>query len=126
MLSLSLVEQIVDLLNEGELSQRRIAERVGVSRGTVASIASGRRGLFGRDPESDDDRSLANLTPPERCPKCGYLIYAPCRVCRAREFQENRKLLRAATIRPRVATGTRRRERAAGDPECLPWNNRVA
>ena len=55
MLSLSLVEQIVDLLNEGELSQRRIAARVGVSRGTVASIASGRRGLFGRDPESDDD-----------------------------------------------------------------------
>ncbi len=126
MLSLSLVEQIVDLLNEGELSQRRIAARVGVSRGTVASIASGRRGLFGRDPESDDTRSLANLTPAERCPKCGYLIYAPCRVCRSREFQENRKLLRAATIRPQVATRSRRRKRSKEGSGNPPWNSRVA
>ena len=78
MLSLSLVKKIDRLLKEGKLSQRKIAARAGVSRGTVASIAQGKRGLYGRDPESEGCVSLAHSSPAERCSKCGYLVFAPC------------------------------------------------
>ena len=91
MLALTIVEEIDRLLSEGKLSQRRIAERLGVGRATVSAIASGRRALFGRQPEPDepDDESQ----PPERCPKCGYLVQLPCLVCRTREYRHGRQIL---------------------------------
>jgi hypothetical protein len=92
MLALSLVEEIERLLTEGTMSQRKIAKRLGISRGTVAAIASGRRGLYGRDEESDDHDPHVHLSPPERCPICGYLVYMPCLVCGAREHQHWQKV----------------------------------
>jgi len=55
MLALAVVEEIERLLQEGTLSQRKIARRLNVSRGTVAAIASGQRGLYGREAESEED-----------------------------------------------------------------------
>jgi len=84
MLPTALVHEIDRLLKQGELSHRKIAARLGVSRGVVSAIAKGRRGLYGK--ESDDEpRSLTPTLPPARCPRCGYRIYPPCLVCCARD-----------------------------------------
>lgn len=85
MLPTILVLEIRRLLDRGELSQRAIAQQVGVSRGIVAEMASGRRGDHGNDPELQSPRLSPNreLTIPIRCPACGGLVYAPCRLCRA-------------------------------------------
>lgn len=91
MLSLSVVEEIDRLLKEGELSQRKIAARLGVSRGTVSAIASGHRGLYGKEPDSHNDDPLHHDSPPERCPRCGFFVYMPCLVCRARAYRRRRR-----------------------------------
>jgi len=67
--------EIRQLLAEGELSQRQIARETGISRETVAGIASGRR--------PDDDDPIRPAEPPERCPGCGNTVYMPCRRCLA-------------------------------------------
>ena len=59
MLALTVVQQIEQLLKEGQLSQRKIAARLGVSRGTVGAIADGRRETgeaTGREPVSGANR----------------------------------------------------------------------
>jgi hypothetical protein len=91
MLCLKLVEEIDRLLHEGQLSQRKIALRLGVSRGTVHAIASGQRGLFGKDPLQEMPTSTPPLLPPERCPECGFRVYKPCLVCRTRAFRDLRR-----------------------------------
>lgn len=93
MLALSVVEEVGRLLAEGQLSQRKIAARLGVSRGTVGAIASGRRGLYGKEPPPDDCQSLAHQSPPERCHRCGYVVFMPCLVCRARRYRERQQRL---------------------------------
>lgn len=92
MLALEMVHEIDRLLQAGELSQRTIAERLGVSRGTVAAIAKGERALFGRTDVSDDSHHSRQL-PPQRCPKCGFLIHPPCLVCRTRTYRQGRRAI---------------------------------
>jgi Winged helix-turn-helix DNA-binding len=96
MLAKLLIDEIHRLLREGRLSQRKIAARLHVSRGTVSAIASGRRGLFGREPDGDDATTFRPHSPPERCPRCGYRVYMPCLVCHSRDFQERQTELRFA------------------------------
>jgi hypothetical protein len=89
MLQVNLIHEIDRLLQAGELSQREIAARLHVSRGTVGAIATGRRGLHGRQ--------TVRKRPPRaliarRCPDCGYRVYAPCRICTTRQHK-NRQLL---------------------------------
>jgi hypothetical protein len=84
------VAAIRHMLAEGDLSQRRIAERTGVSRGTVGAIALGRR------PDHEDRRQArcggfstaddfsSPSRPPERCPECGGMVQMPCLACRVR------------------------------------------
>lgn len=76
------IDRVVHLLGLGRLSQRQIAHRVGVSRGTVAAIADGRRGHHGRQQTNEAEAVRAG-----RCPSCGVRVYLPCVACRAREFQ---------------------------------------
>jgi hypothetical protein len=76
MLPATEVIEIERLLAVGNLSQRQIARLRGVSRATVAQIASGAR----RETFSDPDA----LPPPMRCRSCGALVYPPCRLCRLR------------------------------------------
>ena len=87
MIASSVVEQIRLLLAEGTLSQRKIARVVGVSRGTVDAIASGRRS----DPvRRCDDEFEESLGPLGSCPECGGRVYLPCRLCRVRSVAASR------------------------------------
>ena len=104
MLPTALIHEIDRLLKEGELSHRKIAIRLGVSRGTISAIASGRRGLHGQ--EADDVRRVrVRTSPPARCPRCGYRVYLPCLICEARQHRQEQQLLRGkplnSTTRPR-------------------------
>jgi DNA-binding XRE family transcriptional regulator len=91
MLDPKLVDEIRVLLNAGHLSQRKIADKVGVSRGTVLTIAKGRwRGPL-RRPKKNDAVETQPKGAPERCPGCGGLVYLPCQVCRARKINDARK-----------------------------------
>ena len=82
MIAAGVVEHIRQLLDQGEVSQRRIARQLGVSRGTVNAIAQGRR----RDcPTASDSDPLGFVPPqgvPRRCPGCGGLVQMPCLLCR--------------------------------------------
>jgi transcriptional regulator with XRE-family HTH domain len=91
------VREAERLLATGELSQRKIARAIGISRATISAIAAGRR----PDYEARRQARLAELEPLGplmRCPGCGGLGYSPCRLCRARKVQdqerEARRLLR--------------------------------
>jgi hypothetical protein len=91
MLSAAKILQIDRLIHEGGLSQRAIALRLGVSRGTVANIAHGRlRVECPRHPPQQDQpaRSLVAT----RCRGCGGMMYAPCLLCRARDYRRRCRL----------------------------------
>lgn len=103
MLTTALVLEVDRLLREGELSQRQIAAHLCVSRGTVSAIASGRRGLHGKEPFRTYS-PLVPTSPPTRCPHCGYRVYLPCLVCRVRTHQHQQRFLELlATRRPQKA-----------------------
>ncbi|MEM8865035.1 MAG: helix-turn-helix domain-containing protein [Planctomycetota bacterium] len=82
MLTLSKVKEVRRLLDEGELSQRKIAAKLGVSRGTVSALATGKRGDYGREPTEAEPAG-----PPTRCKTCGWLVYLPCVRCEALDYQ---------------------------------------
>lgn len=81
MLSNEVVAEIKRLLTT-RLSHRAIARKMGVSRGSVGAIASGKRRVYTRPQRelSSDDVEFSG--PVERCPGCGRLIQMPCRACR--------------------------------------------
>jgi len=93
MLPLVVIQEIRQLLDEGTLSQRKIANKLDISRGTVNAIASGRRGVYGREPDSENPTLCCLELPPERCLGCGAMVYKPCVLCRAREFRARQELL---------------------------------
>jgi hypothetical protein len=85
MLALEKVRQIEQLLADGELSQRQIARRAGVSRGSVATIALGRRPDYEALRREKAEREIpAPSGPPRRCPTCRALVRMPCVACRVR------------------------------------------
>ncbi|MEM6329159.1 MAG: hypothetical protein AAF790_02805 [Planctomycetota bacterium] len=83
MLPIELVREICRMLDEGELSQRKIAAKLGVSRGTVGALATGRRGRYGREPDAEQE--IAG--PPQRCGGCGMKVTMPCVYCRAVDYR---------------------------------------
>lgn len=93
MLPFAKVKEIRRLLDEGTLSQRKIASMLKVSRGIVGAIASGKRGLYGKEPKVDLPGIPDEDQEPERCSSCGGTVYMPCVLCRAREYRRwNRRL----------------------------------
>jgi hypothetical protein len=88
MLSLKIVEEVKRLLDEKRLSQRKIATQLGISRGTVHAIASGKRGIHGRESNSDEEPAPHT---PVRCVGCGARVYLPCVLCKARAFNLQRE-----------------------------------
>ena len=88
------VAEIRRMLAQGELSQRKIAEQTGVSRGTVGAIALGRR------PEYQDRRQDAggDFEPPggplRRCPGCGGMVLMPCLLCHVRGLKQRQRVNR--------------------------------
>lgn len=99
MLPVAVIEEVRRLLDEGELSQRKIASKLRVSRGTVGSIANGRRGIYGREPEGEEQPTLCCLdVPPARCDGCGATVYKPCLLCRTREYKARQKLIESLKV----------------------------
>lgn len=85
MIAITVVHKIRLLLGEGTLSQRKIASRLGISRGTVNSIALGKRP--DRIPDHEDDDFVPPSGLPQRCPTCGALVQMPCLACRVRALK---------------------------------------
>ncbi|MAT68487.1 MAG: hypothetical protein CMJ58_03090 [Planctomycetaceae bacterium] len=91
MLSVKVVEEICRLLAEGELSQRAIAKRLSVSRGVIGAIASGKRGIYGRETPRAADPTDWDGQPPQRCPTCGGMVRMPCLLCEARAYRRRQR-----------------------------------
>ena len=110
MLPVALVNEIDRLLRVGNLSQRKIAARLGVSRGVVSAIASGQRGLHGKETDRPHF-PLHNARVPARCPNCGYRVYLPCLICKARSHHRSHLLIQilAAEVKRKRANRERRR-----------------
>ena len=90
MIASPVVDKIKRLLGDGELSQRKIALRMGVSRGTVGSIASGKRPDYEARRRSRKDSFVAPAGPPVRCPGCGGMAQMPCLACHVRALAVRR------------------------------------
>ncbi|MEN6459173.1 MAG: helix-turn-helix transcriptional regulator [Thermoguttaceae bacterium] len=103
MIAPEIVAQIRRLLQEDRLSQRQIARLVGVCRGSVAAIASGRRPDYESRPVEED---LEPSGPPVRCPSCGSKVYMPCVLCGLRNEMVNRTQTPARSQRPLAAVST--------------------
>lgn len=90
MIANAVVAEVRHLLSQGDLSQRKIAQRLGVSRGTVNAIAQGRRPDYDRPHRLEDD-----FVPPaglfQRCPVCGAKVQMPCLACYVRAILERRR-----------------------------------
>ena len=113
MIAIQAVDRIRELLIEGKLSQRQIARKMGISRGTVSAIASGKRPNYTartrRLPES-----AKFVGPLERCPGCGGMVYMPCRLCLAESIarrQPRRPPLESLRLERPLATGLREEHR---------------
>ena len=111
MIAAGLVEEVRRLLEQGELSQRKIAVRLGVSRGTVNAIALGKRAVRVRRKIPVDD-FLPPAGPVGRCPTCGGLVRMPCLACRVRAGQRRRPIEPAARHVAQSRTGR---------PESIGW-----
>jgi DNA-binding XRE family transcriptional regulator len=86
----SVVQEVKRLLFVEGLSQRSVALRAGVSRGTVHAIARGKRTQ--RVHTFTDDELPWHDAPPRRCPECGGLVYMPCLLCQVRALRPVRRV----------------------------------
>ncbi len=85
MLAQEVVRRVERLLAEGQLSQRKIARLVGISRGTVGAIAGGRRPDYEALRRRRQQREAPRPTgPPRRCPTCGAMVTSACLACELR------------------------------------------
>jgi hypothetical protein len=75
--------EVKRLLAAGRLSQRKIARQVGISRGTVEKIASGRW-----QPKREWMRLQVPTGPAVRCQECGAMAQMPCMACQLRAIQK--------------------------------------
>ena len=95
MIATALVEEIRRMLRERCISQREIAQRLGVSRGTVNAIANGRRRDCQRHRRQEEDDFTPPNGLPRRCPGCGGLTQMPCLACYIRAKKEARETARS-------------------------------
>jgi transcriptional regulator with XRE-family HTH domain len=93
-----LVLETLQLLGDGQLSRRKIARTLGISEGTVRSIANNRRPCYQRL-RLMEDTAETPPPPPTRCPTCGAMVYAPCLLC------EIQRRIAAGMRRPRHHRG---------------------
>jgi len=87
MIAAAVIDEIRRLLSEEELSQRAIALRVGVSRGTVGAVARRTRPDYRPPPGQWDADYVEPGGLPTRCPGCGGMVLMPCLACRVRALR---------------------------------------
>lgn len=87
MISQATVKEARRLLAEGKLSQRKIAQHLGISRATIGQIAQGKRPDY-EVPEKETTFDKSGL--PVRCPTCGGKVFMPCFACGIRA-EKNRE-----------------------------------
>ena len=75
------------LIQLGALSYRKIARMVGLGRGTIGQIASGKRLAWPDRVRGADNRTHRNAGPASRCPECGGRVYMPCLLCHVRALK---------------------------------------
>lgn len=92
MIATTLADEIRELLDSAELSQRKIARRVGVSRGTVNAIALGKRPDYSVRRVGPSDDFIPPSGPPRRCPGCGGMVRMPCLGCHVRAIKGRRRM----------------------------------
>ncbi len=86
MIAPEVIQQVRCLLAEGKLSQRAVARRTRVSRGTVGAIAAGKRPDYRRRPPVRNEAATPRPAgPTRRCPGCGGMVQMPCRTCGTRK-----------------------------------------
>ncbi len=105
MIATAVIDEIRKLLAEGRMSQRRIAKKMGVSRGAVAGVANGQRPDYDElRRRREENQEPIPLGPLARCSTCGGMVYLPCRLCQIRE-QLARLPQRLANGRPAEPLG---------------------
>jgi len=85
MIASDIVMEIRQMLAQGGISQRAIAQRMGVSRGTVWAIAQGKRHDRPRIIQGDS-QFVAPAGRAVRCSGCGGLVQMPCLACYIRSY----------------------------------------
>jgi len=90
MIAPEIISQIQRLLDRGELSHRKIASQLGVSRGTVNSVANGSRARREARRSPPVERFDPPHGPPRRCPSCGRLVQMPCLACGLQKLSARR------------------------------------
>jgi hypothetical protein len=98
MLAQKVVAEIQRLLDLKTHSQRKLAALLGVSRGSVSAIASGRRRRSDLSSGPQNNELEEPSGPPARCPGCGGLVYMPCLLCRLREERPRGNMRRRANV----------------------------
>ncbi len=94
MLAETIVDRVCQLLAAGQMSQRKIARAMGISRGTVGSLAKGHRPHPRRTAWMDDDL-FRPQGPPTRCRSCGGMVFLPCLLCRMRKSRDTDRAVAA-------------------------------
>ena len=83
---------IVKHLAEGKLGYRTIAQMVGVSRGTVLAMMTGRRPECLRPQRILDSQRIPDALPFSgpyvRCPHCGHKVRMPCLACAMKKARQ--------------------------------------
>jgi len=92
MIASDVVKEIRQMLAEGSLSQRAIAGRMGVSRGTVCAIAQGKRHDYPPQYFRKDIHLISPAGLPVRCSGCGGLVQMPCLACYIRQWRRRRNI----------------------------------
>ena len=87
MIAPSIVGEIRNLIDKGKLSQREIARRLGVSRGTVNAIALGRRPDQSTRRRQHSSGFIPPAGIPKRCPICRCKVQMPCLACQVRAMK---------------------------------------
>jgi hypothetical protein len=100
MLSPAKVSEIRRLLARGNISQRQVARELGISRGTVDAVASGKRPDY---PVRIVEEDYECLLPPVRCRGCGGMVHGPCRLCRMRALKARQQAMARARRRDYLA-----------------------
>ncbi|MEA1951444.1 MAG: helix-turn-helix transcriptional regulator [Planctomycetota bacterium] len=104
MISNTVINEVRRLLLEKQYSQRKIALRLGVSRGTVNSIATGKRLDYPQRDYTGESGEGGFIPPaglPRRCPRCGAKVMLPCLACHVRALSARRTIDRQAGDSPR-------------------------